>query len=114
MDHYLFAVRSATQAQRAARVLNSGGIHASVQRVPVEFARQGCTYAVRVDEADYDVAQQRLQQNTGQCAPLNQHEGTFILAAEHLEPIHHRAAFDFQQLIRAPPADCVPLFCVAH
>ena len=37
MDHYLFAVRSATQAQRAARVLNSGGIHASVQRVPVEF-----------------------------------------------------------------------------
>ena len=58
MDHYLFAVRSATQAQRAARVLNSGGIHASVQRVPVEFARQGCTYAVRVD----DVAQQRLQQ----------------------------------------------------
>ena len=58
MDHYLFAVRSATQAQRAARVLNSGGI----QRVPVEFARQGCTYAVRVDDADYDVAQQRLQQ----------------------------------------------------
>ena len=55
MDHYLFAVRSATQAQRAARVLNSGGIHASVQRVPVEFARQGCTYAVRVDDADYDV-----------------------------------------------------------
>ena len=62
MDHYLFAVRSATQAQRAARVLNSGGIHASVQRVPVEFARQGCTYAVRVDDADYDVVQQRLQQ----------------------------------------------------
>lgn len=28
----------------------------------VEFARQGCTYAVRVDDADYDVAQQRLQQ----------------------------------------------------
>ena len=62
MDHYLFAVRSATQAQRAARVLYSGGIHASVQRVPVEFARQGCTYAVRVDDADYDVVQQRLQQ----------------------------------------------------
>ena len=45
MDHYLFSVRSATQAQRASRVLNSGGIHASVQRLPVEFARQGCTYA---------------------------------------------------------------------
>ena len=51
MDHYLFSVRSATQAQRASRVLNSGGIHASVQRLPVEFARQGCTYAVRVDAA---------------------------------------------------------------
>lgn len=62
MDHYLFAVRSATQAQRAARVLNSGSIHASVQRLPVEFARQGCTYAVRVDAADYDAAQQRLRQ----------------------------------------------------
>ena len=62
MDHYLFAVRSATQAQRAARVLNSGGIHANVQRLPTEFAKQGCTYAVRVDAADYDVARQRLQQ----------------------------------------------------
>ena len=62
MDHYLFAVRSATQAQRAAKVLNSGGIHASVQRLPVEFAGQGCTYAVRVDGADYEAARQRLLQ----------------------------------------------------
>lgn len=62
MDHYLFVVRSATQAQQMARVLNSGGIHASVQRVPAEFARQGCTYAVRVDAADFDVAQERLRQ----------------------------------------------------
>ncbi len=62
MDHYLFVVRSATQAQQVARVLNSGGIHASVQRVPAEFARQGCTYAVRVDAADLDAAQERLRQ----------------------------------------------------
>ena len=62
MDHYLFVVRSATQAQQMARVLNSGGIHASVQRVPAEFARQGCTYAVRVDAADLDAAQERLRQ----------------------------------------------------
>ena len=62
MEHYLFSARSATQAQRAARVLNSGGIHASVQRLPVEFARQGCAYAVRVDAADRDVALQRLGQ----------------------------------------------------
>lgn len=62
MDHYLFVVRSATQAQRMARVLNGGSIHASVQRVPAEFARQGCTYAVRVDAADFDAAQERLQQ----------------------------------------------------
>ena len=62
MDHYLFAVRSATQAQQVARVLNSGGIHASVQRVPAEFARQGCTYAVRVAAADLDAAQERLRQ----------------------------------------------------
>ena len=62
MDHYLFVVRSATQAQQVARVLNSGGIHASVQRVPAEFARQGCTYAVRVAAADLDAAQERLRQ----------------------------------------------------
>ena len=62
MDHYLFVVRSATQAQQMARVLNSGGIHASVQRVPAEFARQGCTYAVRVAAADLDAAQERLRQ----------------------------------------------------
>ena len=62
MEHYLFSARSATQAQRAARVLNSGGIHASVQRLPVEFARQGCADAVRVDVADHDVALQRLEQ----------------------------------------------------
>lgn len=62
MDHYLFVVRSATQAQRMTRVLNSGGIHAGVQRVPAEFARQGCTYAARLDAADYDAALDRLRQ----------------------------------------------------
>ena len=61
MDHYLFAVRSATQAQRAARVLNSGGIHASVQRVPVEFARQGCAYAVRLRPGTLEAALTCLQ-----------------------------------------------------
>ena len=62
MDHYLFVVRSATQAQQVARVLNSGGIHASGQRGPAEFARPGCTYAVRVAAADLDAAQERLRQ----------------------------------------------------
>ncbi len=76
MDHYLFAVRSATQAQRAARVLNSGGIHASVQRLPVEFAKQGCTYGVRVDAADYDVAWLRLQQARLAPERVLRHSGT--------------------------------------
>lgn len=62
MDHYLFVVRSATQAQRISHMLSGSGIRGSVQRVPVEFARQGCTYAVRVDAADSDAAQQRLRQ----------------------------------------------------
>lgn len=62
MDHYLFSVRSATQAQRASRVLNSGGIRASVQRLPVEYARQGCTYGVRVGESDHEAALERLRQ----------------------------------------------------
>lgn len=62
MDYYLFSVRSVTQAQRAVRLLNGGGIHAGVQRLPVELARQGCAHAVRVDAADYDAALWRLQQ----------------------------------------------------
>ena len=87
MDHYLFAVRSATQAQRAARVLNSGGIHASVQRVPVEFAWQGCTYAVRVDDADYDVAQQRLQQAHLMPERVLRHSGAgYSLSLIHILP----------------------------
>ena len=57
MVHYLFVVRSATQAQRIARMLGSSGIRSIVQRVPVEFARQGCTYAVRVEAADNEAAQ---------------------------------------------------------
>ena len=76
MVHYLFSVRSATQAQRASRVLNSGGIHASVQRLPVEFARQGCTYAVRVDAGDYDAAFQRLQQAHLMPERVLRHSGT--------------------------------------
>ena len=43
-------------------MLGSSGIRSIVQRVPVEFARQGCTYAVRVEAADNEAAQQRLQQ----------------------------------------------------
>ena len=76
MEHYLFVVRSATQAQRLARILTSGGIRGTVQRVPVEFARQGCTYAVRVDDADYDVAQQRLQQAHLMPERVLRHSGT--------------------------------------
>lgn len=62
MEHYLFVVRSATQAQRLARILTSGGIRGTVQRVPVELAKQGCTYAVRVHPSQFGAAQQRLQQ----------------------------------------------------
>lgn len=61
MEYDLFAVRSATQAQRMVRVLGSGGIRAAVQRLPVELAQQGCAYAVRVDTADSEGALQRLR-----------------------------------------------------
>ena len=62
MEYDLFMVRSATQAQRTARVLNSGGLRASVQRLPVELSRQGCAYAVRVSAADSEAALLRLRQ----------------------------------------------------
>ncbi len=61
MEYDLFMVRSATQAQRTARVLNSGGFRASVQRLPVELSHQGCAYAERVSAAS-EAALLRLRQ----------------------------------------------------
>lgn len=48
MDFYLFTARSITQAQRMAQVLESGGIRAGVQRLPVQLTTHGCAYAVRI------------------------------------------------------------------
>lgn len=62
MQYDLFTARSATQAQRMARVLGSGGIRAVVQRLPVELARQGCAYGVRVDTREHEAAMRRLRQ----------------------------------------------------
>ncbi len=38
--------RSITHAQRAQRVLHSGGVEAAVRRTPREFSKNGCGYAL--------------------------------------------------------------------
>lgn len=38
--------RSITPAQRAQRVLRSGGIEASLRRMPREFSKNGCGYGL--------------------------------------------------------------------
>ena len=52
------------------------GVPGAEQRLPVEFARQGCTYAVRVDAGDYDAAFQRLQQAHLMPERVLRHSGT--------------------------------------
>lgn len=76
MEYDLFTARSATQAQRMSRILRSGGIRAAVQRLPMELARQGCTYAVRVDTVDHDTARQRLQKANLPPERIFRHSGT--------------------------------------
>lgn len=76
MEYDLFTARSATQAQRMSRILGSGGIRAAVQRLPVEFSRQGCTYGVRVAAADSDAARQRLRQANLMPERILRHSGT--------------------------------------
>jgi len=58
---YLLTARNVTQAQRMAQILSGGGIRAGVTRLPVGLSTQGCTYGVRVNDADYRAALSLVQ-----------------------------------------------------
>lgn len=47
----LILFRSLTYAQRAARLLERGGITATVRRAPQGLTDRGCTYSVRVRDS---------------------------------------------------------------
>ena len=51
---YLILCKSLTQAQRAVRALESGGITATLARAPQGLGKNGCGYAVRVRRRVYE------------------------------------------------------------
>lgn len=48
--HILIMCRSLTSAQKAARVLQSGGIFAAVTKAPLSAHPDGCGYGVKIAE----------------------------------------------------------------
>jgi hypothetical protein len=62
MDNYLLIVRSITQAQHAAKLLERAGIGSRIYRAPSELTDRGCSYAVRIRANSYLSALQVLRQ----------------------------------------------------
>jgi adenylate cyclase class IV len=62
MDHYLFIVRSITQAQQATRILERSGISSQIFRAPGTLTDRGCSYAVQIRANSSLPARQALQQ----------------------------------------------------
>ncbi len=50
MVNYLMIFGTMTHAQKAARLLDSAGITALIQRAPHKLTEKGCSYAVKVSE----------------------------------------------------------------
>ena len=55
-SHILLLCRSLTTAQRAATVLERGGVFASVTKAPQSANPGGCTYAVKLGERKLQAA----------------------------------------------------------
>ena len=54
--HYIILCRSMTAAQRAARLLSSARVFASVTKAPQSANPGGCTYGVKIGERNLDRA----------------------------------------------------------
>ena len=54
MVNYLMIFGTMTHAQKAARLLDSAGITALIQRAPHKLTEKGCSYAVKVSEKQDD------------------------------------------------------------
>ena len=59
--HYILLCRSMSSAQRAVRILQSGGIFSSVTKAPQSANPGGCTYGVKVGERNLTAALQLLR-----------------------------------------------------
>ena len=58
--HILIMCRSLTTAQKAARVLQAGGIFAAVTKAPQSVHPDGCGYGVKIAERHRDLALEAL------------------------------------------------------
>ncbi len=60
MVYYLLNCRSLTYAQRTAKVLDQGGISASIRRTPKQISGKGCGYSVKISSRNLATAISRL------------------------------------------------------
>ena len=61
--YYILLCRSMTNAQKAAKLLQSSGIFAAVTKAPQESNPGGCTYGVKVAERKLNAARELLARN---------------------------------------------------
>ena len=63
MPYYLLMCRSLTYCQRSARILERGGVTATVYKAPRSASPEGCTYCVKISENKLVPALKKLKQN---------------------------------------------------
>ena len=59
---YIIMLRSMTFAQKAKRILERGGIFASVTKAPQAANPGGCTYGVKIGQRNRERAEQLLRE----------------------------------------------------
>lgn len=61
MVYYYLNCRSLTYAQRSAKVLEQGGISASIRRTPKQISGKGCGYSVKISSRNLAAAISQLE-----------------------------------------------------
>lgn len=61
MADCLFTSRGQTRAQLMVSALNHAGMHASMRKLPLKLANEGCAYGVAVSENDRERALRTLR-----------------------------------------------------
>ncbi len=69
MLYYYLNCRSLTYAQRTAKVLEQGGISASIRRTPKQISGKGCGYSVKLSGRNLSAALNLLDSRN--MRPLN-------------------------------------------
>ena len=62
-NQWLITFRSVTVAQKAEKLLKSGGLFCSLQRTPKTLSERGCGYCLRLRERDGEGAVAQLREH---------------------------------------------------